>query len=116
MTQMDTDLLFTRAITSTRELFWTEHSHLPEPERQRLWSQYLARFMTNPSADAPAASSDVDADDGGVSLSFGKRSRPEVPSPSPSTLPLDIPPAKRRVTVGVPTLASPPCFLLLALD
>ncbi|KAK2764576.1 hypothetical protein FQN54_009271 [Arachnomyces sp. PD_36] len=95
MTQMDTDLLFTRAITSTREVFWAEHSHLPESERQRLWSQYLARFMTNPATETPE---DAD-DDGGVSLSFGKRSRPEEPSPSSSTTaPLEIPPAKRRVT------------------
>lgn len=108
MTQMDTDQLFTRAITSTREVFWAEHSHLPEPERQRLWGQYLARFMTTPTADAPAAT--CDEDDGGVSLSFGKRSRPQVLPSTSSSLPVEIPPAKRRVTVGVPTLAPPPLF------
>ncbi|KAF3481864.1 key lime pathogenicity protein [Arthroderma uncinatum] len=39
-------------LSSSREAFWQQHSHLPEPQRQQLWSQQLEPFMATPNQQA----------------------------------------------------------------
>ncbi|EGD85909.1 hypothetical protein H112_06829 [Trichophyton rubrum D6] len=45
---LSNDELFDTVLSSSRDAFWQEHSHLPEHHRQQLWSQRLEPFMTTP--------------------------------------------------------------------
>ncbi|KAL2000891.1 hypothetical protein VTN02DRAFT_2479 [Thermoascus thermophilus] len=87
---MADDELFRSAISSYRDVFLVRHSHLPESERNQLWSQCLSQFMPG------AMSSSAPADSGFLSHhhhGFGKRSRQDIPRTLPGH-----PPAKRRAT------------------
>ncbi|KAL1964845.1 hypothetical protein VTN77DRAFT_6347 [Rasamsonia byssochlamydoides] len=100
------DELFTRAISSFRDYFLVQHAHLPESERNQLWTQRLSQFMT-PSATsdgtstAPGNTSGIttttNSHQGVCSSSsdnLGKRTRQDVPR----TVPGAPSPAKRRAT------------------
>lgn len=95
---MADDELFRSAISSYRDVFLVRHSHLPESERNQLWSQCLSQFMPG------AMSSSAPADSGFLSNhNFGKRSRQDIPRTLPGH-----PPAKRRATVCLLGLLLPP--------
>ncbi|KAJ5404522.1 hypothetical protein N7509_004393 [Penicillium cosmopolitanum] len=75
--------LFKSAISGYRDAFLVRHSHLPESERNRLWSQQLSQFIP------------VDREDAAPGKP-GKRTRQDA---TPRTLPGSGPPeAKRRAT------------------
>lgn len=92
------DELFTRAISSYREAFWVQLAHLPESERNQLWSQCLSQFLS-PTASAnyfiPTSGPPVTNEN---SIKSMKRTRQDA---TPRTLPFGsgLPAAKRRVTV-----------------
>lgn len=76
--------LFKSAISGYRDAFLVRHSHLPESERNRLWSQQLSQFIP------------VDREDAALGKP-GKRTRQDA---TPRTLLGSGPPqAKRRATV-----------------
>lgn len=82
--------LFKSAISGYRDAFLVRHSHLPESERNRLWSQQLSQFIPVDDKDTVLGKS-------------GKRTRQDA---TPRTLLGSGPPqAKRRATVCV-TLVS----------
>lgn len=92
------DELFTRAISGYRDAFLVEHSHLPEPERNELWSRRLRQFMTAPDTSTPHQAHDSGTFGHGASTleKSGKRTRQDTSRiPTGSGPPL----AKRRVTV-----------------
>lgn len=47
------DDLFTRALSWCRDAFFSAHSHLPDPERERLFNERISQFTTSPIIDAP---------------------------------------------------------------
>ncbi|RAL04640.1 uncharacterized protein BO80DRAFT_483071 [Aspergillus ibericus CBS 121593] len=107
---MADDELFTRAISGYRDAFLVRHSHLPESERNELWSQRLSQFMTTTasSSTSPSASSSSYRpvpgsgllEDGGSALEkSGKRTRQDTPRTLPGS---GLPPPKRRVTTPEP--------------
>ncbi|KAJ5999692.1 hypothetical protein N7481_000101 [Penicillium waksmanii] len=82
--------LFKSAISGYRDAFLVRHSHLPESERNRLWSQQLSQFIPVDREDAAP----------GKPGKPGKRTRQDA---TPRTLPGSGPPeAKRRATPGSP--------------
>ncbi|OAX79776.1 hypothetical protein ACJ72_05903 [Emergomyces africanus] len=87
------DNLFTSALTSSRNVFWANNSHLPESELEQRWGQLLISFM--PRGSVLTRNSLKKEDPIGTSDSSGKRSREDVPLSIPSASP----PAKRRATV-----------------
>ncbi|KAL4900738.1 hypothetical protein BDW74DRAFT_92753 [Aspergillus multicolor] len=101
---MADDDLFTRAINGYRDAFLDQHAHLPETERNQLWSQRLSQFMpTNtvtPSTPAyrPVSGSSI-LGHGTSSEKSGKRTRQETPRTLPGS---GLPPTKRRVTTPDP--------------
>ncbi|GBF63805.1 hypothetical protein TMEN_6466 [Trichophyton mentagrophytes] len=50
---LSSDELFNTVLSSSRDAFWQEHSHLPEQHRQQLWSQRLEPFMRTPNQQQP---------------------------------------------------------------
>ncbi|OKL62845.1 hypothetical protein UA08_01817 [Talaromyces atroroseus] len=95
------DDLFTRAVSGYRDVFWNQHQHLSESERNRLWTQRLSQFITNESA---SSSKDFSAQltTGSPPDTLGKRTRqgaPRTVSEVPSS-------AKRRATNADPTGAA----------
>ncbi|RDW74544.1 uncharacterized protein DSM5745_07206 [Aspergillus mulundensis] len=101
---MADDDLFTRAINGYRDAFLDQHSHLPETERNQLWSQRLSQFMptttVSPSTPAyrPVSGSSI-LGHGTSSEKSGKRTRQETPRTLPGS---GLPPTKRRVTTPDP--------------
>jgi hypothetical protein len=89
---LNDDELFTNAISSYREAFLVQHSHLPESERNQLWVERLSQFI-------PVSNRrDINCQPAG---SLGKRTRRDA---TPRTLPYSesgLPRAKRRATVCV---------------
>ncbi|OJD13662.1 hypothetical protein AJ78_05898 [Emergomyces pasteurianus Ep9510] len=86
------DNLFTSALTSSRNVFLANNSHLPESEREQRWGQLLISFMPRGSV---LTGNTLKKDDLiGTSDTFGKRSREDVPCIISSASP----PAKRRAT------------------
>ncbi|KAJ5555859.1 hypothetical protein N7535_008290 [Penicillium sp. DV-2018c] len=83
------DELFTSAISSYREAFLDQHSHLPESERTQLWLERLSQFI-------PISNNqDTSCESAG---SLGKRTRQDA---TPRTLPYlesGLPRSKRRAT------------------
>ncbi|KAF9893641.1 hypothetical protein FE257_010953 [Aspergillus nanangensis] len=97
------DELFTRAISGYRDAFLVRHSHLPESERHRLWTQLLSQFMPAVAASSssyrPVSGSGI-LDHGGSTLeNSGKRTRQDTPRTLPGS---GLPPMKRRVTTPEP--------------
>lgn len=84
----DEDELFTRAISGYREAFLVRYSHLPEAQRNQLWSRRISPFI-------PA----IERDDAIPGIT-GKRTRQDA---IPRTVPSGsgLPQAKRRATVCV---------------
>ena len=124
---MADDELFTRAISGYRDAFLEQHSHLPEPERNQLWSQRLSQFMPTTTAVSPTSPAYRPVSGSSIlghdtsSEKSGKRTRQETPRTLPGSGP---PPTKRRVTVrallwsspSVPLhLSSPPMLVPAAL-
>jgi hypothetical protein len=116
---MADDELFTRAISGYRDAFLDRHSHLPESERNRLWSQRLSQFLpaTASSSYRPVPGSGI-PDTGSSLEKSGKRIRQDTPRTLPGS---GLPPTKRRVTVCdlswspapasfPPSVHNPPCF------
>lgn len=116
------DELFTRAISSFRDYFLVQHAHLPESERNQLWTQRLSQFMapSSTSDGTSAASGDssgtttatatttANSRQGGSSSdNLGKRTRQDVPR----TIPGAPSPAKRRATVCLLGPSRAPSFL-----
>ncbi|KKK22296.1 hypothetical protein AOCH_007672 [Aspergillus ochraceoroseus] len=108
---MADDELFTRAISSYRDVFLDQYSHLPELERNQLWSQRLSQFIpdtvsssssttipTN-SAYRPVPGSGI-PDQGSSTEKSGKRTRQDTPRSLPGS---GLPPTKRRVTTPDPS-------------
>ncbi|PGH08881.1 hypothetical protein AJ80_07753 [Polytolypa hystricis UAMH7299] len=93
-TALNTDDLFMSVLSTSRDVFWAEYSHLPEFERQQLWNQRLSQFMGNPNSPNGTTPNTDAQTDIGASETMGKRPRVDVPR----TLPTDVPPAKRRAT------------------
>ncbi|KAI1979096.1 hypothetical protein LOZ53_000364 [Ophidiomyces ophidiicola] len=97
-------------LSSARDLFWTQHSNLPESKRQQLWTQQLSQFICGPTilldsnanttttTAAPtlsaSSSSRAALDNSSKSGFLGKRSGEDVPR----SLPPGSPPTKRRAT------------------
>ncbi|KAJ6172763.1 hypothetical protein N7470_001830 [Penicillium chermesinum] len=79
----DDDELFIRAISGYREAFLDRHAHLPEAERNQLWSRRISQFLPNDQETVPGKP--------------GKRIRQDA---TPRTLPFGsgLPQAKRRAT------------------
>ncbi|PYH48018.1 uncharacterized protein BP01DRAFT_379929 [Aspergillus saccharolyticus JOP 1030-1] len=107
---MADDELFTRAISGYRDAFLVRHSHLPESERNQLWSQRLSQFMTTTASSSassfdasssyrPVPGSGVPEDDGAALEKSGKRTRQDTPRTLPGS---GLPPPKRRVTTPEP--------------
>lgn len=116
---MADDELFTRAISGYRDAFLDRHSHLPEAERNRLWSQRLSQFLpaTASSSYRPVPGSGI-PDTGSPHEKSGKRTRQDTPRTLPGS---GLPPTKRRVTVcdlswspapasSPPSVHNPPYF------
>ncbi|KAF4254153.1 hypothetical protein KXX25_004676 [Aspergillus fumigatus] len=97
---MADDELFTRAISGYRDAFLDRHSHLPEAERNRLWSQRLSQFLpaTASSSYRPVPGSGI-PDTGSPHEKSGKRTRQDTPRTLPGS---GFPPTKRRVTTPEP--------------
>lgn len=103
---MADDELFTRAISGYRDAFLDRHSHLPESERNELWSQRLSQFMTTTASSSissvasssyrPVPGSGLPEDGGAALEKSGKRLRQDTPRTLPGS---GLPPPKRRVTV-----------------
>ncbi|PYH78812.1 hypothetical protein BO82DRAFT_149661 [Aspergillus uvarum CBS 121591] len=107
---MADDELFTRAISGYRDAFLVRHSHLPESERNQLWSQRLSQFMTTTASSSassfdtsssyrPVPGSGVPEDDSAALEKSGKRTRQDTPRTLPGS---GLPPPKRRVTTPEP--------------
>ncbi|OJJ69590.1 hypothetical protein ASPBRDRAFT_32415 [Aspergillus brasiliensis CBS 101740] len=106
---MADDELFTRAISGYRDAFLDRHSHLPESERNELWSQRLSQFMTTTASSSissvasssyrPVPGSGLPEDGGSTLEKSGKRSRQDTPRTLPGS---GLPPPKRRVTTPEP--------------
>lgn len=47
------DGLFKRALSGYRDAFFRAHSHLPGPERERLFNERISQFTPSPIIDAP---------------------------------------------------------------
>lgn len=100
------DERFANAISSYRECFLVQHSHLPVSKRNQLWIEWLSQFIPasndwNPNWQ-PAGNP-------------GKRTRQDA---TPRTMPysdLGLPRAKRRATVRVTLVTLLPPFLFRAL-
>ncbi|EFR02286.1 hypothetical protein MGYG_05284 [Nannizzia gypsea CBS 118893] len=45
---LNSDELFDTVLSSSRDIFWQQHSYSPESHREQLWSQRLEPFMTTP--------------------------------------------------------------------
>lgn len=108
------DELFTRAISGYRDAFLVEFSHLPESERNELWSRRLQQFLTTPVSNIPKVrGSGTFGHDISTSKS-AKRARQDTAS---RTLPgsgsgSGLPLAKRQATVCDLGLLSPPSLCL----
>lgn len=124
------DELFERAISGYREAFLVNLAHLPETERNRLWTDRLTKFMPAPSGSSRQAVDsieslstglgDIDGSSGTSSTNptptnpgsfekLGKRTRQDASRPGPGLLS-----AKRRATVRLPGSLSSryiPCFV-----
>ncbi|KAL3428927.1 hypothetical protein BDV09DRAFT_190561 [Aspergillus tetrazonus] len=102
---MADDELFTRAISGYRDAFLEQHSHLPESERNQLWSQRLSQFMPTTTAVSPTSPAYRPVSGSSIlghdtsSEKSGKRTRQETPRTLPGSGP---PPTKRRVTTPDP--------------
>ncbi|KAL3497153.1 hypothetical protein BJX62DRAFT_231766 [Aspergillus germanicus] len=102
---MADDELFTRAISGYRDVFLDQYSHLPEEQRNQLWSQKLSQFMpptaVSPTAPAyrPVSGSSILGQNTTSSEDSGKRTRQDTPRTLPGSGP---PPTKRRVTTSDP--------------
>ncbi|KAL5048360.1 hypothetical protein BDW71DRAFT_205486 [Aspergillus fruticulosus] len=98
---MADDELFTRAISGYRDAFLEQHSHLPESERNQLWSQRLSQFMPTTTAVSPTSPAYRPVSGSSIlghdtsSEKSGKRTRQETPRTLPGS---GLPPTKRRVT------------------
>lgn len=93
------DDLFTRAVSGYRDVFWNEHQHLSESERNRLWKQRLSQFITNEHA---SASKELSTGIIPSPETLGKRTRQGAPrnlADTPSS-------AKRRATNTDPSGAT----------
>ncbi|EGE78471.2 hypothetical protein BDDG_01408 [Blastomyces dermatitidis ATCC 18188] len=86
------DSLFTSALTSSRNVFLANNAHLPELEREQLWSQLLISFM--PHQNVLAGNTLKNGDASGTPDPAAKRSWEDVPR----TIASASPPAKRRAT------------------
>ncbi|OJD26658.1 hypothetical protein ACJ73_01957 [Blastomyces percursus] len=96
------DSLFTSALTSSRNVFLANNAHLPESEREQLWSQLLISFM--PHRNVLAGDTLQNGDASGTPDPVAKRSWEDVPR----TIPSASPPAKRRATTPEsPTAVDP---------
>ncbi|KAL2817203.1 hypothetical protein BJX63DRAFT_419745 [Aspergillus granulosus] len=104
---MADDELFTRAVSSYRDVFLDQYSHLSEEQRNQLWSQRLSQFMHPPSVSPTTTAyrrvSGSSIPDQGTPSSedSGKRTRQDTPRTLPGS---GLPPTKRRVT----TTSDPP--------
>ncbi|KAL4996788.1 hypothetical protein BDV10DRAFT_107590 [Aspergillus recurvatus] len=102
---MADDELFTRAISGYRDAFLEQHSHLPESERNQLWSQRLSQFMPTTTAVSPTSPAYRPVSGSSIlghntsSEKSGKRTRQETPRTLPGS---GLPPTKRRVTTPDP--------------
>ena len=111
------DELFTRAISGYRDAFLVEFSHLPEPERNELWSRRLQQFLTAPVSNSHKVRGSGTLGNGTSTGKSAKRARQDNTSRtlhgsgSGTGLPL----AKRRATVCDLGLLSPP-FLCLSVS
>ncbi|OJJ46223.1 hypothetical protein ASPZODRAFT_2076831 [Penicilliopsis zonata CBS 506.65] len=101
-TVMDDDL-FTRAISGYRDVFWKELSHLPESERNELWSQRLNQFIPSTAVSSPS----MNLGPSPALEKSGKRLRQDTPRTLPSGT-TGLPLAKRRATVRVTLVSLPP--------
>jgi hypothetical protein len=96
-----------------------QYSHLPEEQRNQLWSQKLSQFMpptaVSPTAPAyrPVSGSGILGQNTTSSEDSGKRTRQDTPRTLPGSGP---PPTKRRVTVCDLPWSSPPVPPLLHLS
>ncbi|KAL4980966.1 hypothetical protein BDW66DRAFT_1764 [Aspergillus desertorum] len=99
------DELFTRAISGYRDAFLEQHAHLPESERNQLWSQRLSQFMPTTTAVSPTSPAYRPVSGSSIlghntsSEKSGKRTRQETPRTLPGS---GLPPTKRRVTTPDP--------------
>ncbi|KAM5451154.1 hypothetical protein MaudCBS49596_003858 [Microsporum audouinii] len=98
------DELFNSVLSSSREAFWQEHSHLPESQRQQLWSQRLEPFMTTPNRQ-PNYTHVKGPDTYEAPGLSGKRSREAMNH----NLTLGRLASKRRATSQEPSLESSSC-------
>ncbi|KAK2882718.1 hypothetical protein FQN49_000080 [Arthroderma sp. PD_2] len=98
------DELFNSVLSSSREAFWRQHSHLPESQRQQLWSQRLEPFMTTPNQQPNYTHVKGPEADDTPGLS-GKRSRETMNHHITSGRPA----SKRRATSQGPTMESSSC-------
>ncbi|KAL3467309.1 hypothetical protein BJX64DRAFT_274018 [Aspergillus heterothallicus] len=105
---MADDELFTRAISGYRDVFLDQYSHLPEEQRNQLWSEKLSQFMppttvspTTPAYRPISGSSILGQNTTSSSEDSGKRTRQDTPRTLPGS---GLPPTKRRVT----TTSDPP--------
>ncbi|KAL2833975.1 hypothetical protein BJY01DRAFT_89462 [Aspergillus pseudoustus] len=102
---MADDELFTRAISGYRDVFLDQYSHLPEEQRNQLWSEKLSQFMSptavSPTTPAyrPVSGSSILGQDTTSSEETGKRTRQDTPRTLPGS---GLPPTKRRVTTSDP--------------
>jgi hypothetical protein len=84
-----------RVLLQEKELVFKSNAHLSEKERQQLWDRRIQELTST------TGLSTLDTASIGTKAASGKRSRTEIPRTMPSTAP----PSKRRVSVGLSSLA-----------